>query len=76
MRSSISSFTTGLSNEEKFNEGYKTRGRLLHRLVNVDKNVSAVKLLFTRTLSAMPEMKKNDHIWYLKPGDSENDTKN
>ena len=58
MRSSTSSFTTGLSNEEKFNERYKTCGWLLCRLVNIDKNVSAVKLLFTRTPSAMPEMEK------------------
>ena len=54
IRSWSSSSVIGVSNDEKFNEGYKTRGRLLRRLVNVDKNVSAVKLLFTRTVSAMP----------------------
>ena len=67
MRSSTSSFTTGLSNEEKFNERYKTRGWLLCRLVNIDKNVSAVKLLFTRTPSAMPEMEKEQSYLLTLP---------
>ena len=45
----------------------KTRGWLLCRLVNIDKNVSAVKLLFTRTPSAMPEMEKEQSYLLTLP---------
>ena len=59
--SSLLSLCSGKSKALKFNDGYRTEGRLLLKLVKVDTNVSAVKLLFTSTVSARPAKNNNDN---------------